>query len=54
MLSDHGDFAGDYGLGHKTWAALEDVMLRVPFIARIPGAVPSHRVSEPVEPKYGS
>ena len=37
VLSDHGDFCGDYGLVEKWFSACEDVILRVPFIMRVPG-----------------
>jgi arylsulfatase A-like enzyme len=48
-VSDHGDFAGDYGLGHKAAMSVEDVHIRVPFIARVPGMKARHRVREPME-----
>jgi choline-sulfatase len=48
-FSDHGDYAGDYGLVHKHNANLEDVMIRMPLIARVPGMARSHTVAEPVE-----
>ncbi|MGZ3376245.1 MAG: sulfatase-like hydrolase/transferase [Phenylobacterium sp.] len=35
--SDHGDYAGDYGLTEKWPGALEDCLTHVPMIARIPG-----------------
>jgi choline-sulfatase len=37
LLSDHGDYAGDYGLVEKWPSGLEDVLTHVPLIARIPG-----------------
>lgn len=49
LFSDHGDYGGDYGMVHKTFNTLEDVMLRVPFIARVPGMVRGHSVAEPIE-----
>merc|ERR1719161_233823 len=36
-FSDHGDYAGDYGLVEKWPSGLEDVLTQVPLIARIPG-----------------
>jgi len=38
LLSDHGDYAGDYGLVEKWPSGLEDVLTHVPVIARVPGA----------------
>jgi arylsulfatase A-like enzyme len=49
VLSDHGDYAGDYGLVEKWPSAAEDVITRVPLIARIPGGARGHNVTEPVE-----
>ena len=37
VLADHGDYAGDYGLVEKWPSGLEDVLLRVPLLARVPG-----------------
>ena len=37
MTSDHGDFAGDYRLVEKTQNTFEDVLTRVPLLARVPG-----------------
>jgi choline-sulfatase len=37
LLSDHGDYAGDYGLVEKWPSGLEDVLTHVPLIARVPG-----------------
>lgn len=36
-FSDHGDYAGDYGLVEKFLGGFEDAMLRVPLIFRVPG-----------------
>jgi arylsulfatase A-like enzyme len=44
-LSDHGDYAGDYGLVEKWPSGLEDVLTHVPVVARVPGGAPG-RVSE--------
>lgn len=49
FFSDHGDYAGDYGLVEKWPSGLEDVLTRVPLIARIPGEKSGHSVAEPVE-----
>ena len=49
VASDHGDYAGDYGLVEKWPSGLEDVLLRVPFIARIPGSKPGQLVSAPIQ-----
>merc|ERR1719169_81653 len=35
-FSDHGDYAGDYGLVEKWPSGLEDTLTQVPLIARIP------------------
>jgi arylsulfatase A-like enzyme len=37
-LSDHGDYAGDYGMVEKCPYGFEDCLLRVPLIVRAPGA----------------
>lgn len=37
VLSDHGDYAGDYGLVEKWPSGLEDTLTHVPMIARVPG-----------------
>ena len=42
VCSDHGDYAGDYGLVEKWPAGLEDCLTHVPLIARIPGGKPGH------------
>ena len=49
FLSDHGDYAGDYGLVEKWPSAAEDVITRVPLIIRTPGGKTGHSVSELVE-----
>jgi choline-sulfatase len=49
FFSDHGDWAGDYGLVEKWPNAMEDTLTRVPLIARIPGGAAGHTVNEPVE-----
>lgn len=47
--SDHGDYAGDYGLVEKWPGGLETCLTHVPLIARLPGAVGGHVVNEMVE-----
>jgi len=49
FFSDHGDWAGDYGLVEKWPNAMEDILTRVPLIARIPGGAAGHVVNEPME-----
>lgn len=49
LLSDHGDYAGDYGLVEKWPSALEDCLTRVPLIIKAPGGKQGHRVGEMVE-----
>jgi choline-sulfatase len=49
FFSDHGDWAGDYGLVEKWPNAMEDILTRVPLVARIPGGAAGHVVNEPVE-----
>jgi arylsulfatase A-like enzyme len=47
VLSDHGDFTGDYGLVEKTQNTFEDVLTRVPFLIKPPAWVPvKPRVSD--------
>ncbi len=38
VTSDHGDYAGDYGLVEKWPSGLEDCLTRVPMVMRVPGA----------------
>ncbi len=49
FFSDHGDYAGDYGLVEKWPSGMEDVLTRVPLVARIPGGVAGHKATGPVE-----
>ncbi len=49
FTSDHGDYAGDYGLVEKWPSAGEEVITRVPLIVRTPGGKAGHVVNEPVE-----
>ena len=48
-FSDHGDWAGDYGLVEKWPSGLDDALTRVPLIVRMPGGAQGHVVAEPVE-----
>ena len=43
--SDHGDFAGQYGINEKWDAALQDCLLRVPFVIAGPGIPTGKRVT---------
>ncbi len=47
--SDHGEWAGDYGLVEKWSSGLDDCLTRVPLVVRTPGGVAGHVVREPVE-----
>jgi choline-sulfatase len=49
VLSDHGDYAGDYGLVEKWSSGLEDCLTHVPLMARIPGGVKGHVNEDMVE-----
>lgn len=48
-FSDHGEWAGDYGLVEKWQCGLDDCLTRVPMIVRVPGAARGHVVTEPIE-----
>jgi choline-sulfatase len=48
-FSDHGDYAGDYGLVEKWPSGLEDCLTHVPMIVSIPGGVPGVIATEMVE-----
>lgn len=37
VFSDHGDYAGDYGMVEKFLAGFEDCLLHVPLVVRAPG-----------------
>ncbi len=39
VLSDHGDYAGDYGMAEKAQNCFEDCLTRVPFLVKAPGGV---------------
>jgi len=49
VSSDHGDYAGDYGLIEKWPSGLESCLTRVPLIARIPGGTAGTVCREMVE-----
>ena len=51
MLSDHGDYAGDFGLVEKWPSGLEDCLTHVPLIGRVPGGK-SGVVSEEIVELY--
>jgi choline-sulfatase len=42
--SDHGDFAGQYGINEKWDASLQDCLLRVPFLLAGPGVPQGQRI----------
>jgi choline-sulfatase len=48
-FSDHGDYAGDYGLIEKWPSGLEDCLTHVPLIARVPGGAAGTVAEEMVE-----
>lgn len=39
FFSDHGDFAGDYGLPEKTHSTLQDALLHVPLVVKPPANI---------------
>ncbi len=47
--SDHGEWAGDWGLVEKYSPGLDDTLTRVPLVIRTPGGKAGHVVEEPVE-----
>lgn len=49
VSSDHGDWAGNYGLVEKWPNAMDDNIVRVPLIVKAPGNCSGHVVSEQVE-----
>ena len=49
VSSDHGDYAGDYGLVEKWPSGLDSCLTHVPLIGRIPGGKPGGVVKEMVE-----
>jgi len=49
LSSDHGDYAGDYGLVEKWPSGLESCLTHVPLIVQTPGGTARHDVGEMVE-----
>ena len=49
FTADHGDWAGEYGLVEKWPSALDDCIVRVPLVIRLPGGKLAHAVNTPVE-----
>lgn len=49
FFSDHGEWAGDYGLVEKWHGGLDDCLTHVPMIVRTPDCAKGHVVREPVE-----
>src|SRR5581483_2407297 len=49
LLSDHGEWGGDYGLVEKWPSAMDDALSHVPLIARVPGCAEGHVSREIVE-----
>jgi len=49
FTADHGDWAGEYGLVEKWPSALDDCIVRVPLVVRMPGGAAGHVVDTPVE-----
>jgi choline-sulfatase len=47
--SDHGDYAGDYGLVEKWPAGFDDVLTRVPLVISSPSCKAGSRINAPVE-----
>ena len=49
LISDHGDYVGDYGLTEKWWTGFQDCLTRVPLIAVLPGEGSSRRIDALLE-----
>ncbi len=49
LLSDHGEWGGDYGLVEKWPSACDSVLEHIPLIARVPGMAKGHVSKEIVE-----
>lgn len=49
VTSDHGDYAGDFGLVEKWPSGLEDPLTRVPMVMRVPGGKPGVKAAGTVE-----
>jgi arylsulfatase A-like enzyme len=48
-FSDHGDYAGDYGMVEKFNSAFEDALIHVPLVMRVPGMQPGQTSDQLVE-----
>jgi arylsulfatase A-like enzyme len=48
-FSDHGDWAGNYGLVEKWSSGLDDDLTHIPMVVQVPGGKKGHRVKEQVE-----
>jgi len=48
-FSDHGEWAGDYGLVEKWPSALDDCLTRIPLVVRTPGGRAGQVVTTPTE-----
>lgn len=42
--SDHGDYAGNYGLAEKWSNAFQDCLVNIPFVCKIPGIKPKNEI----------
>ena len=49
VFSDHGDWAGDYGLVEKWPSGMDDCLTRIPMIVRSPGGAVGHVVGQCIE-----
>lgn len=49
LMSDHGDYVCDYGLTEKWWTGLQDCLIRVPLVIRLPGRAGGRRVDSLAE-----
>ena len=46
FFSDHGDYAGSYGLTEKWHTGMHDCLVHVPFIVKIPGIKPAQKICD--------
>ncbi|MHA1381040.1 MAG: sulfatase-like hydrolase/transferase [Candidatus Helarchaeota archaeon] len=44
FFSDHGDYAGDYGLTEKWPNNFQDCLINIPLVVKIPGIIPKNKV----------
>ena len=49
LLSDHGDYTGDYGFIEKWPSGLEDCLTHVPLIGQVPGGKPGVVADDMIE-----